>query len=117
MVDSPAPARHDIRMATLAYRLSGTLHAPSSPLPCRGIAFGADDVLSCATLTLPMPLREARGLVGRLLEFEDDRGVTFYLRPCGAVRHARRTHLFAVIVGEPAGPLCLLDAAEIEAAT
>jgi hypothetical protein len=99
-------------MATIAYRLSGTLATPA-PVRCDGLLVEVAGRPFNATLSTP-PIGLARG---RTLSYEDDRGVSLRLRvldclPAGPGRSC----LMAVVEGEPDGPLALLDAAEVEPA-
>jgi hypothetical protein len=97
-------------MTTIAYYLSGTLATPA-PVRCEGLFVEVAGRPFNATLSTPA-LAMARG---RSLDYEDDRGVSFRLRvldclPAGPGRSC----LMDVVVGEPDGPLALLDVAEVE---
>jgi hypothetical protein len=97
-------------MTTVAYYLSGTLATPA-PVRCEGLLVEVAGRPSNATLSVPA-IAVSRG---RLLVYEDDRGVSLRLGvldclPAGPGRSC----LMAVVEGQPEGPLALLDAAEVE---
>ena len=88
-------------MATIAYRLSGTLSTPD-PVRCEGLLVEVGGRAFNATLSLP-PIGLARSLT---LDYEDDRGVSLRLRvPDCLAAGPGRACLMAVVEGDPDGPL------------
>jgi hypothetical protein len=116
-MDNPTPSlddrwtrSHTAHMAITAYYLSGTLETPTH-VRCEGLVVEVAGRPFNATLSAPA-LAVARG---RILAYEDDRGVTLRLRTLDCLPAGPgRSCLMAVVEGEPEGPLALLDAAEVE---